>query len=536
MALAWVLFALVALAVALAVLRLYLTLRNEVTERSTRAREQLHERAVASIVGQTDAARHGFVKALAGFHLEGLGHALRQWDEANPAVVGTFQWDAERGFLPGSTTNLPQVRPEEVPRLWEQFGARRGGLPREQTAALGQVGGYLTQYYRTIDNPLFPAAELGYQAENLDILAYGGKPVEPWAGWAGNSVDPAAPWIFWYQPARDAPVRGCFVDIAPLLARLRAEFADRRLARVDLVPVARTTAAGARGDRSSLAIALPGFALSVAEGDLFAEKQSSARLAAIAVVLLLGVFLVGIVFLAMFSRREAVDAQRKTTFVTQVSHELRTPLTSIRMFADMLAAPKLPEPKRARYAATISRESERLTALIERLLMFNTLATGRPAPATAPVDVTALVRETLEEMDATLQAAGMRAEPDLPAHPAIATTDRSTLKQALLNLIDNALKYARDGKVIFVNVTPGREDVRVRVADCGAGIPRALGERVFEPFVQGGQTLSDKSPGVGLGLSIARGLLRQAGGDLVLLPSDTGALFEIRLPAAAPAT
>jgi predicted PhzF superfamily epimerase YddE/YHI9 len=72
--------------------------------------------------------------------------------------------------------------------------------------------------------------------------------------------------------------------------------------------------------------------------------------------------------------------------------------------------------------------------------------------------------------------------------------------------------------------------VRVRVADQGPGIARALGPRVFEPFVQGGQALTDKSPGVGLGLSIARGLLRNAGGDLVLLPSERGALFEIHLP------
>jgi signal transduction histidine kinase len=157
------------------------------------------------------------------------------------------------------------------------------------------------------------------------------------------------------------------------------------------------------------------------------------------------------------------------------------------------------------------------------------------APATlAPVDAAAVVRETLEEMDGTLQAAAMHVETDLPVEPVVVATDRAALKQALLNLLENALKYARAGKLIRVELASAADAVRLRVADAGPGIPRALGERVFEPFVQGGQTLVDKSPGLGLGLSIARGLLRRAGGDLLLLPSATGALFEIRLPRTLP--
>jgi signal transduction histidine kinase len=204
------------------------------------------------------------------------------------------------------------------------------------------------------------------------------------------------------------------------------------------------------------------------------------------------------------------------------------------MFADMLAAPDLPEAKRTRFASTISRESERLGALIERLLMFNALAKGGPAAVVTSVDVGAVVRETLEEMDATLLGAGFTVEPTLPEKTILAATDRSALKQALLNLLENALKYARDGRVIRVALVDETGGVRVRVADNGPGIPRELGTRVFEPFVQGGRTLTDKSPGVGLGLSIARGLLRQAGGDLVLLPAEKGAVFEIRLPHVSP--
>ena len=78
----------------------------------------------------------------------------------------------------------------------------------------------------------------------------------------------------------------------------------------------------------------------------------------------------------------------------------------------------------------------------------------------------------------------------------------------------------------------GLAQVLVRVTDRGPGIPAPVRERLFEPFVQGGQTLTDKSPGVGLGLSLARGLLRQSGADLAALPTAAGAAFEIRLPRA----
>jgi signal transduction histidine kinase len=199
------------------------------------------------------------------------------------------------------------------------------------------------------------------------------------------------------------------------------------------------------------------------------------------------------------------------------------------MFADMLAAPDVTEEKRAKFAGTISRESQRLGAMIERLLTFNALEKGKLPVRIEPVDVTAIVRETLEEMEATLAEAGMRAEADLPKEVVVASTDRSAVKQVLLNLIDNAVKYARDGKLVQVQLVRSIDRITLRVTDHGPGIANSLRARVFDPFVQGGRTLTDKSPGVGLGLSIAREMLRATGGDLVLISSPSGAAFEMRL-------
>lgn len=225
----------------------------------------------------------------------------------------------------------------------------------------------------------------------------------------------------------------------------------------------------------------------------------------------------------------------KDDFISTVTHELRTPLTSIRMFADMLAAPHLPEEKRQKFAGTISRESRRLGGLIERLLAFNALERGKPAGPLAPVDVAALAAETLDEIGAALAECGMRLERELPPDALLVTTDHDAVKQALINLLDNAAKYARDGGVVRVALRAQAARVILSVSDRGPGIPRAQRARVFEPFAQGGAgALTDQAAGLGLGLSIARGLLRRAGGDLVLAHGDSGAVFEIHLPITPP--
>lgn len=518
----WGAFMLAAGAALLAVYRLHQTVQREVAEQTQLALRQRQAEVRERIRTETEALRMATWKALVSFHVEGLTHALRQWDEATPAVVGTFQWDETSGLtVISSSPKMADADAAEIAGLWREFRGWRAEHPQAVKSEPTTSGGYRVAAVRTLENPLFEAGELGYQGENLEMLAYAGRPVDPWAGWAGHRRETARPWVFWYQPGPGAPVRGCWVDVGALVAQFRIDIADTQLARIELA---------AKGEGGELAAWLPGYDLTATPGDVFVEKQGSARLTALAAVLLLGLFLIGAAFLVRFSRREALEAERKTTFVTQVSHELRTPLTSIRMFADMLAAPELAPEKRARFSATISRESERLSALIERLLTFNALENSSAPAALAPVDAAMMVRETLEEMDATLRLAAMRVEADLPADAVMVTTDCAALKQALINLLENALKYARTGKVVRVALANAPDAVRLRVADEGPGIPRALGERVFEPFVQGNQTLVDKSPGVGLGLSIARGLLRRAGGDLRLLPSSTGALFEISLP------
>ncbi|MES2691995.1 MAG: HAMP domain-containing sensor histidine kinase [Verrucomicrobiota bacterium] len=520
----WLSFGIAAVGATFAIYQLYATASRELRTQGGLALREQSIKAQERIHGDMARLQSETIKALASLHIEGLGYALQRWDEAEAAILGTFQWTETQGFSPPELRGTRDMVLKDVADAWasQSYEPARLGHGYGQ----GRSGNYRTFTGSLRDNPNFPAAEMGYQQENLDILAYAGRPVEPRAGWVLDPRVTDAPWIFWYRAGPGAPVRGCIVDPRPTIRRLQFEFSNRGQALVQLAPLGSVPGGEI----------IPGYTLVTNVGEFFEKRQSSTRLMALMAGWMLGIFALGAGGLAMYSRREMRDAERKATFVTQVSHELRTPLTSIRMFSDMLGAEEVPTEKRVKFAGTISRESARLGALIERLLTFNALEKGKHQAEVSPIEVGPVVRETVEEMEATLHAAGMRIEAELPPEAVVALTDRGTLKQALLNLLDNALKYARAGGVVRLAVAADAKGVRVRVADAGPGVPRELGQRVFEPFVQGGRSLTDKSPGVGLGLSIARGLLRAAGGDLVLVSSESGAVFEIRLPRAAPAS
>jgi signal transduction histidine kinase len=522
----WSVFALAAAATGLAVHRLYQTAQQEIIAQSERALLQERTKILGRVQDYTEEVRRSTITELASFHVDGLGPALRQWDEANEIITGTFQWDPARGFPADYAIPTGGPTRNELAQLWREFRTWRGLHPAAVSLDATKIGTFQTLAYRTLDNPALPAGDLGYQSENLDILTHAGRRADPWAGWAASDTQPDAPWIFWYQAGPDDAVRGCFVDVRPIVRQLRSEITDTAYARLNFVPATQAEPTAA------LLPGLPAYRLTADHGDVFHQKESRTRFTALITALLFGLFLVGAIALTLYTRRESRDAERKITFVTQVSHELRTPLTSIRMFADMLAEPALADTKRIKFAGTISTESQRLGALIERLLAFNALEKNGKKTTCVVLDVAAIARDTVEEMGTTLRTAGLTAELDLPAAPVFALSDHTTLKQALLNLLDNAVKYARKGKIVQIKLTSAADFVSLRVTDHGPGVTRAMRDRIFEPFVQGGQTLTNKAPGVGLGLSIARGMLRQAGADLVLLDTAPGATFEIRLPKA----
>ncbi|MEM9158165.1 MAG: HAMP domain-containing sensor histidine kinase [Verrucomicrobiota bacterium] len=228
--------------------------------------------------------------------------------------------------------------------------------------------------------------------------------------------------------------------------------------------------------------------------------------------------------------RERREALRKTTFVSQISHEFKTPLTSIGLYADLMSADDLSKEKRHKYLDTIGRESQRLTDLIDNLLALSSLEQGRKSYRITLTNVGALIDQVVSDYGYALSKDGMSVRWNKGESERTAKIDGAVLRQVLVNILDNARKYAAEGKEVSIDLTQNGERTVIRVADRGPGIASKLKHRIFESFYQEKTQLADKSPGVGLGLSISRKMMRDCGGDLSLdLDYKNGARFLISL-------
>ena len=234
-------------------------------------------------------------------------------------------------------------------------------------------------------------------------------------------------------------------------------------------------------------------------------------------------------------RREFRTAARKTGFVSQVSHELKTPLTSIRMYSELLRDhdDTLPREKRHRYLQVMVDESERLSRLVGNVLDFSRLDEGRRRYTPVFVDLGELLKDAVELNRERAAAQGVELRLTLlpgGAPPPFCTIDRDSLFQVLHNLCDNALKYAPEGKRIDLTLARNGSRYEITLRDYGPGIPESARAKIFRKFYRIDTVLEAKSSGFGLGLPIARNLMRDQKGDLIFTPASPGAAFIIVLP------
>ncbi|MEL6430819.1 MAG: HAMP domain-containing sensor histidine kinase [Planctomycetota bacterium] len=222
-------------------------------------------------------------------------------------------------------------------------------------------------------------------------------------------------------------------------------------------------------------------------------------------------------------------------FTHAVTHELRTPLTTFRMYCEMLHAGMVPEGARAEYLATLESESARLSGLVENVLRYARLEEGAGSAQLERVTLGDLVerhRSRLERIAGAATAA-LRVDVDDGATPL--DTDPDAVLQVLSNLVENACKYGLgEDRRVLVEARARAEIVEVDVVDFGPGLAAKESRLVFEPFERAGRTDADPTPGVGLGLALARDLARALRGDLVLVQGDggCGARFRLSLPRA----
>jgi signal transduction histidine kinase len=280
---------------------------------------------------------------------------------------------------------------------------------------------------------------------------------------------------------------------------------------------------------------MPGWTLDVYFNPEAKFSSNFMALSTVLVTVLVISVLVGGTLLMREARREASDAARKTSFVSNVSHELKTPLTTIRMYAELLGEGRVRDPAKQRtYLTTIINESQRLTRLVNNVLDFSRLEQGRKKYNSDDVCLAELVRSVLDAQRPRLEEAGFQVEADLASFADLRVhTDRDALEQVLLNLMDNALKYAADGHWLEVKITQKDNHALLAVSDHGPGVPADEQEKIFEMFHRVDDSITARLPGAGLGLSIARRLLRDQEGDLYYEPNQTGgASFVASLPLA----
>ena len=250
-------------------------------------------------------------------------------------------------------------------------------------------------------------------------------------------------------------------------------------------------------------------------------------------ILLLDLLLLaGAVLIYRNVRAQTELARAKSSFVSNVSHELRTPLALIRMFAETLSMGRLKdEEKKQEYYGTIVRESERLTHLVNNILNFSRMEAGKKEYRKQQADLNDVVRGVLETYTHHLQRQGFVLTTAYSIEPLVTVVDGEAVAEALINLLDNAMKYSRDRKAITVRTQRLAGELVVAVQDQGIGIAPEHHRRIFETFYRVPSGLVHETKGSGLGLSLVKHIMDAHGGrvDVESTPGS-GSTFRLLFP------
>ncbi|PLY01541.1 MAG: hypothetical protein C0622_06975 [Desulfuromonas sp.] len=561
--LAWLLLLIPTLLLGIGALRL---LRSEDARLLAASRTAAEDRA-AAIVANIDLAvaevEDGLLEALRSFSPADLEDQLDSWQRTNPLVRNTFIWQAgqltwpdpdfpanfeEEAFIRryqplfenGSDWLAPA--PDVIPApaaapTRDIFTSRKELRELAQQAPPAPAADYLRS--------AAPASEELAMADAEPVTQAAAKPsrLDGESGWRSWYADDQLHLIGWFSPTDSDRRYGVEVEMMALLSRLLVNLppqppAGERIALLDgsgaifHQVVSPSPEAETIPFISLTLTSLPHWRLAI-YGDPAAASSSSILLFG---SLLIGTFVVAILLggalLLRQVYREQRDARQKTSFVSNVSHELKTPLTTIRMYAEMLAEGNIGDhDKQQRYLHTIVRESQRLTRLVGNILDFSRLEQGRRSYRSEEIDLTELLAELLATQQVRLDEAGLRLTRDFtPGLPPL-NGDRDAIEQIVLNLLDNAVKYATEGERLELDLTEDDGWLLVRLRDYGPGIPAAHRKRIFDKFHRVDNSLTTSRQGSGLGLSIARQLAEGLGGRLDYRPvSGGGSCFELRLP------
>jgi two-component system phosphate regulon sensor histidine kinase PhoR len=231
--------------------------------------------------------------------------------------------------------------------------------------------------------------------------------------------------------------------------------------------------------------------------------------------ILLLTLLIGAFIIFRNIRKEVQLAQMKSDFVSNVSHELRTPLALIRMYAETLEMGRVPDAeKREEYYKTINKESERLTRLINNILSFSRIESGRKEYNFQETDLNSIIQETVDVYSYHVKSKGFDLRVELTDNLPAIYADAEAITECIINLMDNAVKFSEEEK--FIKISSGKiaDHVYVDIVDKGIGISQKDLQHIFDKFYRVSSGMVHNTKGSGLGLTLVQHIVKAHSGEI----------------------
>jgi len=223
----------------------------------------------------------------------------------------------------------------------------------------------------------------------------------------------------------------------------------------------------------------------------------------------------------------------KSDFISLASHQLRTPLSAIKTYSHMLIDGFMGtiNPEQRKALRTIVSASNRMNELISTLLNVSRIETGNVIVSAKKINLNHIVDEVFKELTLTADTKHIELISKLPSTPLIIKGDNLIVKEILINLVSNAIKYTAEGGQVFVQCRKGARNVLIIVKDNGMGIPKNARQQIFSKFYRAQNVVRHETSGTGLGLYLVKGLVETLGGTIWFESiEDRGSTFFVRLP------
>jgi two-component system phosphate regulon sensor histidine kinase PhoR len=249
--------------------------------------------------------------------------------------------------------------------------------------------------------------------------------------------------------------------------------------------------------------------------------------------LVIVVLLLGVVFVIRDARREVRMSQLRADFVSGVSHELKTPLTLIRLYGEtLLHGGDFPEDERRGFCEIITRESERLSLLVQKVLSFSRIDRGEKVYTLQAGDIASVIASIVDVYRKYLERAGFEVDARLIEQLPDVRFDSDAVSQAVVNLLENAVKYSGESRFIGIRLRADAGNAIFEVEDRGIGIPAAERGRIFQRFYRSPNGAG--KGGYGLGLFLVRHIMDAHLGRVeVESEPGVGSLFRLVFPVTA---